>query len=240
MTGDRKKRIFDELAKARKRLVHAGVWNKALTHWVQEEISNEVNLSELEREKGLTEIEEYAKKWTNEKLRDNYFDNIDELKTQLIIPYVLRIWCKKQWMNRIDSLYLEHKNYFDRARCRMIRVKDKAWAYEIYLRIKEGEMEFEKAAREYGEGDERKNSGEFRYQQISSLPYGLGELVKRLEIGNITKPLRMNEWFCIVELMEYTKSVLDDKTREELLAGQLRVWIEAVVKQMENEIEWGE
>ena len=113
MTEDRKKRIFDELAIARKRLIHAGVWNKALTHWVQEEISNEVNLSELERERGLTEIEEYAKKWTNEKLRDNYFDDIDELKTQLIIPYVLRNLVQKQWMNRIDSLYLEHKSYFD-------------------------------------------------------------------------------------------------------------------------------
>ena len=111
-------------------------------------------------------------------------------------------------------------------------------AYEIYLRIKEGEIKFEKAAREYGEGDERKNSGEFGYQQISSLPYGLGELVKRLEIGSITKPLRMNEWFCIVELMEYTKSVLDDKTRG-ALAGQFMM-IEAVVKQMENEIEWTE
>ena len=117
-------------------------------------------------------------------------------------------------------------------------LSNKEWANELYLRIKENEIDFGEAAREYGEGDERKNDGELQYQQTSKLPYGLGELVKRIKVGHVTKPLRMNKWFCIIELMEYEKSVLDDRTKEELLAGQLRLWVAAVVKQIENDIEW--
>ena len=70
----------------------------------------------------------------------------------------------------------------------MIRLSNKEWAWEIYLRVKEREIEFSKAAREYGEGEERKNGGEYEYQQISKLPFGLDETVKRLQIGDITKP----------------------------------------------------
>ena len=122
----------------------------------------------------------------------------------------------------------------------MIRVKSKEWAYEIYLRIKECEVDFGEAAKNYGEGPESKDIGEFKYQQTSSLPYGLGDLIKRLDVGQISKPLRMNQWFCIIELMERNKSVLDDNTKEELLAGQLLVWVAAVVKQIESDIEWVE
>ena len=120
----------------------------------------------------------------------------------------------------------------------MIRMSNKEWAWEIYLRVKEKEIDFGKAAREYGEGDERKNSGEFDYQQVTKLPFGLGEVVKRLEVGKITKPLKMDKWFCIIELVDYKGSVLDDKTKDELLAGQLRVWVNAVVREIDNEIEW--
>ena len=95
-------------------------------------------------------------------------------------------------------------------------------------------MILERLQKIMGKGQRSKDNGEFKYQQTSSLPYGLGDLIKRLDVGQITKPLRMNQWFCIIELMERNKSVLDDNTKEELLAGQLLVWVAAVVKQIEE------
>ena len=203
---------------------------------MQEEIAHEVDENELL--KNSESIDKQVQSFAEEKLKDNYFDSYEELKSQLLIEPALKIWCREQWEPRVDSLYLEYKDRFDKAKCRMIRVANKEWANELYLRIKENEIDFGEAAREYGEGDERNNDGELQYQQTSKLPYGLGELVKRLKVGQVTKPLRMNKWFCIIELMEYNKSVLDDKTKEELLAGQLRLWVAAVVKQIENDIEW--
>ena len=153
MTKERKERIVNELTAARKRLIHAGLWEKTLTHWVQEEISSDVDFSENDKE--LENIDVIAGKWTEEKLKEKYYRNHEELKTQLKILPALRIWCRRQWYSRIDSLYLEHKDYFDKAKCRMIRVKSKEWAYEIYLRIKEGEVDFGEAAKNYGEGPEK-------------------------------------------------------------------------------------
>ena len=236
LTKDKKEKIYNELAKARKRLIHAGVWNKTLSHWVQEEIAREIHVDDLKRE--LIEIDERVNKWSEDKLRENYFENKEELKAQLAIVPAIRVWCRKQWENRIDTLYLEHKSKFDMARCRMIRISDKELAWEIYLRIKEGEVEFGKAAREYGEGEERNNNGEFKYQQASALPFGLGDVLKRLEVGKITKPLRMSKWFCVIELLEYKKSVLNENTSDDLLAGQLRIWVAEVVRQIEGEIQW--
>ena len=236
MTNEKKDRIFKELKEARKRLIHAGLWNKTLTHWVQEEIAAEIDVDAIKKE--CTYIDSRIEKWTEEKLKENYFDNLEELKSQLLIEPALKTWCKKQWENRLDSLYLEHKDYFDRARCRMIRLSSKEWAYELYLRIKDNEIDFSEAAKRYGEGEEKDNGGEFKYQPTSTLPYGLGELLKRLRVGQVTKPLRLKKWFCIIELLEYDKSILNNKTKEELLAGQLRVWVAAVVKQIENDIEW--
>ena len=147
-------------------------------------------------------------------------------------------WSKEQWEHQLDSLYLKVKNELDKAACRLIRIKNKSMANELYFRIKANETSFEEASRVYGEGPERHKGGLISLRPLKAMPFGLAPLLQQLEKGKISQPLRLGKGYCLVELVEFQPSKLDEKTSEILLSEQLRLWIDSVVDMMDSELTW--
>ena len=52
------------------------------------------------------------------------------------------------------------------------------------------------------------------------------------------QPIRLGKVFCLVELVEYHNSQLDEATEEMLLAEQFRLWIDTVVDYIEANLVW--
>ena len=73
-------------------------------------------------------------------------------------------------------------------------------------------------------------------QTMLSMPFGLAPLLERLRPGEISTPLRLGKIFCMVELLKLSESKLDERTKDMLLADELKLWIGSVVEQLDSEL----
>jgi hypothetical protein len=155
--------------------------------------------------------------------------NLEELRAKLRVAPAVKRWSRQQWGHRLESLYLQRKSHLDRASCRLLRLRDKDLAHELYHRIKASEASFEQLAFQFGEGPERAQGGLLPLQTLERMPFGLAPLLESLKPGNVSLPLRLNEGFCLVQLECYQPSQFDEVTEELLLSEQLSLWIDIVV-----------
>lgn len=139
-------------------------------------------------------------------------------------------WAKEQWGHRIDSLFLQSKDELDQASCRLLRVNQQGLALELYHRLLAEEASFEELSRQFGVGKERFNGGLLKRQSLSRFPEDLGRLLRTLQPGQLSKPLRMGKNFGVVQLEEYLPAVLGDESADLLLKEELRKWTEAVAQ----------
>lgn len=205
LTPARLQRLRQQLAAAAPLLRSAGLLEPALNHWVRQELAQEMGQAPLGQA-----VEAQAE------------------PGQLLRESCLR-WADQQWRPRLKSLYLERKTMLDRASCRLLRLRDKHLALEIYHRIRAGEARFESLAALHGEGPERLQGGLLPLQPMGKLPLGLPVVLQRLRPGELTMPQRLGAGFALVQLEQLEPACLDAATEQLLLTQELDAWVAAVV-----------
>ena len=235
LTEERREQLVDITSSVRPLLQQAGLWRATLVYWVREQVSLEVCWEAEEEQKIIDELE---KQWLSKSPPESKAFDRNALRAKLRVKPASARWSREQWAHRLDSLYLQSKSQLDRASCRIIRIRNKPLATELYHRIKAGETSFGVAAREFGEGPERNNEGLISLQPLASMPFGLAPVLEKLKPGKISQPMRLGKGFCLVELIEFKISQLDENTGEVLLADQLRLWIDSVVDEIEAGLSW--
>ena len=235
LKAERSALLISQTASARTLLQKAGLWRATLCYWVREQASLEANWESQDEQQQLNELE---KKWKEKKSFEGLYLTQDTLRAKLRVTPATKIWCREHWADNVDSLFLNSKSYLTRASCRIIRIKNKSLASELYHRIKAKETSFDEAARNFGEGPERNQGGFIPLQPLGSIPFGLAPVLEHLKQGEIMQPIRLGKVFCIVELVEYHNSQLDEATEEMLLAEQFRLWIDTVVDYIEANLVW--
>ena len=233
LTTKRRENFKDIFGTSETFLLQAGLWRATIGYWVRWQASLEADWDPADENKELNILmNEWKKK--NESEIQTIKD--DTLKAKLRVKPAIERWSKQNWSHRVDSLFLIHKSQLDRASCRLLRIENKHMANEVYHRIKARETTFEAAAYEYGEGPEKYRGGVIPEQSLANMPFGLAELLIRLKPGRLSKPLRLGDGFCLVELISFKSSTLDESTTTKLLAEQMRLWIDSVVDVLESEL----
>ena len=233
LTDERRQQLIQLISSARPFLIQAGLWRSTLTYWVREQASLEASWDPEAEKKKIDELEE---QWHAREDSVRKGLNSAMLRAKLRVAPAIALWSREQWGHRLDSLFLKSKSQLDRASCRLIRVRDKHLANELYHRIKAGETSFEAVARDFGEGAERHQGGLIPMQPLRLLPFGLAPVLEHLEPGQFNQPMRLGNGFCLVELIDFQDSQLDEATAEELLAIQLKLWINSVVDVLEADL----
>ena len=235
LTEERRDQLVRQTASARPLLLQAGLWDATLGYWVREQASLEYCWDPEDEQRCLNELEE---QWNADSGSDSRNLDPDILRAKLRVSPAAARWCKEQWGHRLDSLFLQTKNQLDRASCRLIRLRNKSLATELYHRIKAKEVSFAEVARDFGEGPERHKDGLITLRPLGSMPFGIEAVLTHLSPGQLSQPLRLGKGFCLVELIEFQNSKLDEATGEALLAEQMRLWIDSVVKEAETTLRW--
>jgi len=214
-------------------LRQSGLWRATLGYWVRWQVSLDAQWPADEQQIVLDQLEQ---QWHANHVLESAGLTAEELRAKLRVAPAAARWSRQQWGHRIESLYLQRKSQLDRASCRLLRLKEKNLAFELYHRIKAGETSFDQAARDFGQGPERHQGGLLPLQPIEQMPFGLAPLLQRLEPGRLSMPLRLNQGFCIVQLEAYLPSQLNVEMEEFLLAEHLRLWIDTVVKELVSDL----
>lgn len=233
LTEERLEQLMQLLTSARRLLLQSGLWRATLSYWVREQVSLEACWDSQDEQQQLEELE---RQWRAQTPSWRQSLDPDVLRAKLRVAPAAARWSRQQWGHRLDSLFLQSKSQLDRASCRLIRLSSKPLATELYHRIKAGETSFDAAARDFGEGPERHQGGLIAMQPLGSMPYGLSPVLEHLKPGQISQPMRLGKGFCLVELIEFQISQLNESTSDALLAEQLRLWIDSVVDLLEADL----
>ena len=234
LTETRRSEIIAQFASSRRLLQQGGLWRVTLGYWVRWQASLDAEWSKEDEDDCLALLK---KQWHEKHAGNSNIDDELLLQKLRVTPAVER-WSRDQWNHRLDSLFLQCKDQLDRASCRFLRVREKRIASELYYRIKAGETTFANAANEFSEGPERNNGGFIPLQPLKSIPFGLAPLLQHLETGKLSQPLRLGKGYCLVELVEFKSSSLNEDIETLLLAEQLRLWIDSVVDVLDSDLEW--
>ena len=143
-------------------------------------------------------------------------------------------WARNQWGHRLDSLFLQRKDILDEASCRLVRVKQQGLALELYHRLLAQEATFEQVSQQFGLGPERFHGGIFKQQALASYPGNLGQLLRRLESGEISKPLRIGEQFGIIQLKSFVPAVHGEASSLKILQIELKQWVDGMTSHLES------
>ena len=136
------------------------------------------------------------------------------------------LWAELVWGDKLQTLYLNNKNFLDEISCSMIRVNDKFFAYELYHRIKANEIDFLSASNQFGREPERSRCGKFSIQSLSSLPKGLVKPLQSLTPGDLLRPVPYGDNFAIFQLNSWNPSSFDSRSKIRLLEIQLESWLQ--------------
>jgi len=196
-----------------------------LLHQVQREECNDHLLDEIEQP-DASQLKVLQEQWlqahelpTQQALQGwLHQQDLDQADwTELITrPRRWQQWCHGHFKDQLSTYYLKRKPLLDRVNYSLLRVKDKALATELYLRIKEGEATFEQVASEYSAGPERNSGGQLGPVAMQQPHPVLARLLQVSSPGQLWPPKQLENWWIVVRLNQLHTTELDANTAQQL------------------------
>ena len=139
-----------------------------------------------------------------------------DFEKKILFETKLNTYSLKEFSNKIDSYFLERKQFLDVVIYSLIRVSDLFMAKEIYQRIIEEEDDFGDLAIKYSEGIEKKTRG-----IIGPIPLiqGHPQLVEQLpkfKPGDVQAPMFLDQSYLIIRVESFEPVKLDNFMREKM------------------------
>ncbi len=156
----------------------------------------------------------------------------EQLKHLMFRPFRLETFKRNTWGAQLGNHFLKQKQHLDRVIYSLIRTKDIAIAQELYFRIQEGEASFADLAKEYSQGPEAQTGGLIGPMELSQAHPKLAQLLRTSQPGQIFPPVRLDEWFLIVQLDKLLPAQLDDATEKRLLNDLFQRWLQQQQQQV--------
>jgi parvulin-like peptidyl-prolyl isomerase len=137
---------------------------------------------------------------------------------------------QQTWGNKVGSYFLKRKSQLDRAIYSLIRTSDIGIAQEIYFRSIEGEQTFEEIARQYSQGAESKTGGLIGPVELSTPHPVIAQLITTQPIGQVCRPVQLEQWYVIIRPEQIIPAQLDDPMRQRLIEELFQTWIQEQIQ----------
>ncbi len=132
----------------------------------------------------------------------------------------------KNWFgSSVEKTYFERRDYLERVSFKLVRNKDKGVILEAYQRLNEKEEEWSEISNRWGVEPEKKFQGKYRQILVHKLNIELINALKRNEIGEISQPIRLGQYFGIVQLDEWIAVELNEEMRAKLEYDLYEEWM---------------
>jgi parvulin-like peptidyl-prolyl isomerase len=133
---------------------------------------------------------------------------------------------QQTWGKQIESYFLKRKTQLDKAIYYLLRTQDRGLAQELYFRLKEGEQPFAELAPLFSQGPETQSKGLIGPVEMGKLHNTLAQHLSSAQPGQLFPPLRLGDWWVIVQLEQWQPARLDDETRQRLLNELFEQWLQ--------------
>ncbi|MDO6351171.1 peptidylprolyl isomerase [Synechococcus sp. YX-04-1] len=146
-------------------------------------------------------------------------------------------WSSRMWGHKVETLFLKHRQSLELVSCRILRVREKNLAQELYHRLKAEESTFGEVSYEFGHGHEKYTGGLYPLQPVMKLPNVISECIKTLQIGQISKPLRAGSFYFVIQINEYKPAKFDPDFFVKIYDLEFADWLASSQKHLLNHLE---
>ena len=168
-------------------------------------------------------------------LNANYL-SYDDFETMVLSEVKLKEYCTNNFGSNIESRFMKRKDELDIVVYSLLRVSSFFKAREMYLRLTEKSAEFGDLVDQFSEGVEKQTRGVIGpYPLIKAHPK-LSNLLRNSKIGEIQKPIEIDESYLVVRLESYQSAKLDNNMRHRMGLELFDQFIAAKVNDWNKEL----
>ena len=166
-------------------------------------------------------------------------NNITEQLLQQSInrPHLVVQYREERWGPRANSLYLKHKDRYDRISYRRLQSGNADVMQEVFFRLKDKEETWETMARQFP--DSHANSAALHTEIPSAeIEAPLLAELRNAGPGVVIRPLRLSESTVVVaELEKVAASRFDEELRSQILRQEFESWLQGEYSRMLNKLQ---
>ena len=210
-----------ELKFNRKELARLGIletlFRRKLKHYLIKEVKRSIN-----NEQQLRIINNWKKKnlITSNTELDQWLHlyelTMDEWINLINSDYKWTFWCIDKYKDELNQYFIERKDYLDLYYYSIIKIKNKALADEIYIRIKEKESTFEEISSKFSNDNEILYAGKIGPISINKMENAVASLIKIGDLNQLFQPKSLNKFWFILRKDNVLKAELNDEQKIKL------------------------
>ncbi len=144
---------------------------------------------------------------------------------------------KKKFDSKVESLFLERKSGLDRVTYSIIRVRSRAKAAELHLRLQEEEATFSELSSTYSEGVENILHGLIGPVEYAAINPYIAERLRNSSPGQLWPPFEIDSWWIILRSERLFPASLNIPMRIRLLDEMYESWIKLKITQATEKLE---
>lgn len=215
---------FDAAAKS---LYLSGLIQPAIAGWIKQEVS--ASIDSVDETDASQTVASLVDCHSPADLHLQFGDSpqLTLSPQQQVIAKSCRIWSRNHWEHLLESLFLQKKDVLDSASCRLLRVKQRDLAHELFYRLQDQEASFEDLSLRYGVGPEAKRGGLLSLRRMHEMPLGLQSVLPTLAVGELSSPCKIGKSIGLIILEEYQPARLDEEVSTILLKMQFKQWLQS-------------
>ena len=153
-----------------------------------------------------------------------------------MIPLRLKKYYSENFSNKSEARFLERKTQLDIVIYSLIRVSNSNLCRELYLKIYEKEVDFGEVASEYSEGIEKKTRGIVGPVPLEKTHPFLAEHLRTSKIGELSQPIRLNNYSLITRVESYDPAQLDSYMKDKMCEELFELWLNEKSVSLLNEL----
>ena len=174
---------------------------------------------------------ETLEKWLN-------FNGVTEteINKKLYNSLQLEKFKSQQFDSKIESVFLERKSKLDKVTYSLIRVKSRAKAAELHVRLKEEEATFPELSSTYSEGVEKVLHGLIGPIEFGNINSEIAEILRNSSPGQLWPPFELEGWWVILRHERFLPASLNPAMRKRLINEMYEVWIKGKIINTMNQL----
>jgi len=159
------------------------------------------------------------------------------LKQSLSRPHRVVQFREERWGPRANSLYLKHKDRYDRISYRRLQSGNADVMQEVFFRLKDREDSWETMARQFP-GAPPDADALLKGIPAAEMEAPLLAALRKADPGVVIRPLRLNPSAVVVaELESIEASRFDDELRTRILRQEFDSWLQEECERMLNKLQ---
>ena len=160
-----------------------------------------------------------------------HLNNISEskLNSKLYVSLQVQLFKEHVFGPKVENLFLERKHDLDKVTYSLIRVRHRAKAVELHIRLQEEESTFSELASNFSEGLEQQVNGLIGPMELGSINPILAERLRISNPGQLWPPFEAEGWWVLIRHEKSIPAKLNDQMRITLIDEMYEQWIRTEV-----------